>query len=415
MLKDLVSKAAKTIGCLLCGLVVSQEIVLPYTWQQAKASIVAFGDVNSPTPPIALPISWGPWGLVYPPSTTNRTYGGRTSVYWDPALLGVNYPVKLTGLEFFSTFGYCDTSISRYTLPDGGTRQVCRWNGYFNNPYPIHLFNWDVNHPKSGSPVVFVYELQPNERPSQRSPLLYNYHFRATKDEALAGISYQYLNLKFKDWRNPPARVGVYYHDFVFPERGQLVLNPNKRYVVAVANVPFKNDEAIWYEVQTEAIVIPAHNSVGPFIPCSQNSGGGPVPREILLSALGSVNISDYPIPGYDYSCGDPEYYWPNYWYRSRHAHVCYCLRIHRELGIVSPFDEARDARPNLGVVGFKAQRLDTCGADVDCSGCVDDSDLLSVLFKFGEQSYTREDINGDFSVDDADLLEVLFNFGSGC
>jgi len=37
------------------------------------------------------------------------------------------------------------------------------------------------------------------------------------------------------------------------------------------------------------------------------------------------------------------------------------------------------------------------------------------VLFKFGEQSYTREDINGDFSVDDADLLEVLFNFGSGC
>jgi len=94
---------------------------------------------------------------------------------------------------------------------------------------------------------------------------------------------------------------------------------------------------------------------------------------------------------------------------------VCTCLSIHNRLGVPSPFDEARDARPSLGVVGIKAQRLNTCGADVDCSGCVDDSDLLNVLFKFGESNYSREDINGDFSVDDADLLEVLFSFGSGC
>jgi len=46
--------------------------------------------------------------------------------------------------------------------------------------------------------------------------------------------------------------------------------------------------------------------------------------------------------------------------------------------------------------------------------GCVDDADLLEVLFAVGGGSGI-EDLNGDGVVDDADLLEVLFNFGSGC
>jgi hypothetical protein len=53
---------------------------------------------------------------------------------------------------------------------------------------------------------------------------------------------------------------------------------------------------------------------------------------------------------------------------------------------------------------------------DVDGSGCVDDADLLAVLFAFGcSGSCGAEDVNGDGSVDDADLLTVLFNFGQGC
>lgn len=53
---------------------------------------------------------------------------------------------------------------------------------------------------------------------------------------------------------------------------------------------------------------------------------------------------------------------------------------------------------------------------DVNGDGCVDDSDLLAVLFAFGNTgSGLPEDVNGDGTVDDADLLEVLFNFGSGC
>ncbi len=51
---------------------------------------------------------------------------------------------------------------------------------------------------------------------------------------------------------------------------------------------------------------------------------------------------------------------------------------------------------------------------DVNGDGCVNDADLLAVLFAFGG-SGGNEDVNGDGVVDDADLLMVLFNFGSGC
>jgi hypothetical protein len=51
---------------------------------------------------------------------------------------------------------------------------------------------------------------------------------------------------------------------------------------------------------------------------------------------------------------------------------------------------------------------------DVDGNGCVDDADLLIVLFNFGNAG-GQGDVNGDNIVDDADLLIVLFNFGAGC
>ncbi len=64
---------------------------------------------------------------------------------------------------------------------------------------------------------------------------------------------------------------------------------------------------------------------------------------------------------------------------------------------------------------------LDTqaCAAhsgDVDANGCIDDADLLAVLFAFGATGANLpEDANCDGMVDDADLLIVLFNFGQGC
>lgn len=51
---------------------------------------------------------------------------------------------------------------------------------------------------------------------------------------------------------------------------------------------------------------------------------------------------------------------------------------------------------------------------DVNGSGCVDDADLLAILFGFGGTDRAL-DLDGNGVVDDADLLIVLFNFGSGC
>ena len=79
------------------------------------------------------------------------------------------------------------------------------------------------------------------------------------------------------------------------------------------------------------------------------------------------------------------------------------------------------------GINGLTGRReaflLDTrvpCRAhsgDVDENGCVDDADLLAVLFAFGQtgQDLGRVDVNCDETVDDADLLTVLFAFGGGC
>ena len=73
----------------------------------------------------------------------------------------------------------------------------------------------------------------------------------------------------------------------------------------------------------------------------------------------------------------------------------------------------------NAATQRVEAFLLDTgtgVNGDVNGDGCVDDSDLLQVLFAFGDTgSRLPEDLNGDGTVDDADLLEVLFNFGSGC
>lgn len=63
----------------------------------------------------------------------------------------------------------------------------------------------------------------------------------------------------------------------------------------------------------------------------------------------------------------------------------------------------------NILITGFSV-------GDVDMNGCVDDADLLDVLFNFGQQgAFIAADVNSDGTVDDADLLEVLFAFGEGC
>ena len=71
----------------------------------------------------------------------------------------------------------------------------------------------------------------------------------------------------------------------------------------------------------------------------------------------------------------------------------------------------------NVGF-GLRVFRLATNlpQGDINRDGCVDDADLLCVLFDFGQTGNNLpEDLNRDGVVDDADLLIVLFNFGQGC
>jgi len=94
---------------------------------------------------------------------------------------------------------------------------------------------------------------------------------------------------------------------------------------------------------------------------------------------------------------------------------------------LVEATDVSPDGRYIVGL-GFNAftgrweayllDMLAPSTGDVNRDGCVDDADLMGVLFEFGEPAndFNRcMDTNRDGIVDDADLLEVLFNFGSGC
>lgn len=92
------------------------------------------------------------------------------------------------------------------------------------------------------------------------------------------------------------------------------------------------------------------------------------------------------------------------------------------------PLDITPDGRYIAGI-GYNAVRvrnevflLDTyvCSShngDVNGDNCVNDADLLLILFNYGQtgDNLGRLDTNCDGSVDDGDLLRVLFNFGSGC
>lgn len=60
-------------------------------------------------------------------------------------------------------------------------------------------------------------------------------------------------------------------------------------------------------------------------------------------------------------------------------------------------------------------EAFDEAITDLNGDGCVNDEDLLEVLFNFGTDGEFGGDTNCDGLVDDIDLLNVLFDFGTGC
>ncbi|OYT75007.1 MAG: hypothetical protein CFK49_05515 [Armatimonadetes bacterium JP3_11] len=90
--------------------------------------------------------------------------------------------------------------------------------------------------------------------------------------------------------------------------------------------------------------------------------------------------------------------------------------------GLLSLFNVAGftgDPQPVASFAYIRLENIRLAGAlegDVDGNGCVDDADLLTVLFAFGSGGELQPaDVNKDCVVDDADLLSVLFQFGNGC
>jgi hypothetical protein len=119
-------------------------------------------------------------------------------------------------------------------------------------------------------------------------------------------------------------------------------------------------------------------------------------------------------------------------WHGRPEPHICLCaflLGDHR----LSPYRGTRHLPRwavycghwgfNAATGRYEAFLLDTQApfspnGDVNRDGCVDDIDMMGVLFEFGElvNDFNRcVDVNRDGIIDDADLLVVLFNFGSGC
>jgi hypothetical protein len=79
----------------------------------------------------------------------------------------------------------------------------------------------------------------------------------------------------------------------------------------------------------------------------------------------------------------------------------------------------AHAGNANLGAFGRSSTEVSAVAlmrlpGDTDGDGCVNDEDLLRVLFAFGTQDLPA-DVNRDGLVDDGDLLLVLFHFGLGC
>jgi len=103
---------------------------------------------------------------------------------------------------------------------------------------------------------------------------------------------------------------------------------------------------------------------------------------------------------------------------------TCDCSRsLNRIAGVAhSPPIAAKsrqDSAPALLICRRKGARASEWRTgDTNGDGCIDDADLLAVLFAFGGAGTgdaRHEDIDKDGIVDDADLLAVLFAFGQGC
>lgn len=102
----------------------------------------------------------------------------------------------------------------------------------------------------------------------------------------------------------------------------------------------------------------------------------------------------------------------------ARAKYVALVIPIGNQYGQDATLAASNRTSSSLRYTNFTDVRVVACKdrepGDANGDGCVNDADLLIVLFNFGS-SNQQADLNGDGIVNDVDLLLVLFNFGSGC
>lgn len=82
---------------------------------------------------------------------------------------------------------------------------------------------------------------------------------------------------------------------------------------------------------------------------------------------------------------------------------------------LVDLLENAGQPVPLPTQVVFRYQILPLLPGDIDGDGCINDTDLLMVLWNFGTTGNSVADIDENGLVDENDLLTVLLGFGSGC
>ncbi len=144
--------------------------------------------------------------------------------------------------------------------------------------------------------------------------------------------------------------------------------------------------------------------------------------RRIILSGSGvanDVNESGHIVVG---TIGSQAYRWIAGRARGENLNQSYAPLLRDGSVLYEANGISPDGRYIVGI-GFNASTgrweaylLDTGYSiipfDVNEDSCVDDSDLLLVMYQLGSSGWLREDVNSDGIVNDLDLIEVLFALG---
>ncbi|MCS6893982.1 MAG: hypothetical protein NZO16_05410 [Deltaproteobacteria bacterium] len=317
--------------------------------------------------------------------SANNNWGNgiRRGYHYLPYTRGINFPVKLTYLEYlcvvtriYRSFG--QSIVERLNLP-------CTSE---NIPTATDVF------PSQGwLPTILVYEVPQGMDAYQANLRAGNFVwlYLPTSSEIAQIVIENSGGSAYAITGHRIDNIPIY--KFNLPQRAQYVFNPDRGYLIVLTftprNVLYTANPTDWNATGVRSWRLP--------FSCTNSSANEPINYEYY-----TLNSQSGPVTCYFNLAADDVH--P---YQSFGTQACRCGNRDRSGNYVASWREYR-------VYGFRGVPVGPCGADVDCSGCVDDSDLLRVLFSFGSND-TNNDPNRDGVVDDGDLLMVLFSFGQGC